>query len=417
MEIRTLKQLRDLSSLSRAIFQADVPEALLNELPAQTLYQVVCYNGLESSVELIESAGLEQIRLLLDFDLWNQDGLDEEKLWSWIELTSEEDELLILQKIVSSLDLKIVALLINRYLEIRQNEEATDTPPGPLFYTPDKGLTWIRVLCDQQRQHFLMSKLLAFLFESNPDLFYQLLSTKVMTTPAVLEEEALNDRNKRLSSEGLPNIEFAAEVSAFLSVAEALEIIAKHNQPTVNHDIVIVEALARLSDGIEPLSSALAEQKNIEEILSELTLIVNSSFVRFGVKFSDNEQQMFMASQAQGALNIGLDLLSRKSALNPAQIIAKVGLQIPFRVGLTQLLDLSKWARRYEKKMLGEGIEIAEPTKALLNLVMRPFPCIPATLSQLKNDYAIDGENSLDVRAEPFRFFQEVENLKSRFTA
>ena len=391
-----------------------MPEAILKELPAQTLYQVVRYNGLESSIELIESAGVEQIRLLLDFDLWTPDGLDEEKFWDWLELTSEEDELLILQKIVGSLDLKIVALLINRYLEIRQNEEATDSAPGPLFFTPDKGLTWIRVLCEDQRQHFLMSKLLAFLFETNADVFYQLLSTKVMTTPAVLEEEALSDRNKRLSAEGLPNLEFASEVTAFLSVSDALKILTENTSATPDLEVVIVEALARLSDSIEPLTSALTELPRLEEALSELTLIINSTLVRFRSKLSDNDTLLFMASQTQGALNLGLDLLSRRSGISAAQILDKVGLQVPFRLGLTQILDTAKIARKYEKKLSDSGIEIEAATRALLDLLNKPFPCIPAAISQHKNDYAIAEGDSLNVRPEPFRYYSEIEMLKKQ---
>lgn len=416
MEVRNIDQLRDLSSLSRAVFKADVPESAVRELPAQTLYQIICYNGMESSVDLIEMASIEQTRILLDFDLWSPDGFDEEHLWNWLELSSEEDDLVILQKVVAALDLKIVALLINKHLEIVQKEESTDSPPGPLFFTPDNGYTWIRVICEEERKHFLISKLLAFLFESNSDIFYQLLATKTITTPAVLEEEALADKTKRLSAEGLPDQALAAEITSFLSVAEGLKQTQEACSKFSATEIIIAEALTRLSDSIEPLTSALKEVENLEDALSEMTLLINSVLVRFRAILSDNQGLLFFASQTHGALNLGLDLLILRSGLSAENILNKVGLQIPFRVGLTQILDISKTAKKYEKTLVDSNLEIDQTTRALLDLLNQGFPCLPGALSQHKRDYAISDSENLSVRPEPFRYFSEIELLRSRLT-
>lgn len=412
MDIINLDQLRDLPTLSRAIFQANISEETIRSLPSQTLYQVLRYNGLESSLEIIEAASLEQTRSLLDFDLWSANAFNEDQIWNWLELSSEDDELSILQKVVSSLDLKLVALLIARYLEVQQNEEPTDRAPGPLFYTPDRGLTWIRVLCEDQRKHFLMSKLLAFLFESNADVFYQLLATKAVATPAMLEEEATLDRRKRLAAEGLPDEDLTAQATGFLSVQDALQQITVNDYVETKRDTIVIESLVRISDTLEPLTSALKATKRVEENLSELTLLVNACLLRFSANFSDTDQTTFLAVQTQGALNLGLDLLVRRSGISSEQIIDKVGLQVPFRVGLTQILDVAKKAKQYEKDLTAQGIEIDQPTRLLLDHLYKPFPSIPSALSQHRSDYQIEGD-LLATRPEPFRYFGEIEQLNA----
>jgi hypothetical protein len=424
MDIANLEQLKDISSLSRALRKSEQPEILIRSQSAQTLYMLINYEGLGATPEIIEAATVEQTRLLLDFDIWNGENLTEEKIWNWLEISSEDDELPILNKIVNSLDLKIVAYLINKYVEAVQNDEPTEAPPGPLFYTPDKGHTWIRVTHEDERSHFLMSKLLAYLFESNTDVFYQLLATQAVSTCSLLEHEAEKDRARRLAAEGFPEREVAFEMTSFMSVTDALKELSENLPSQVANEIVFSEALVRLSQNLEPLTSLLAQSQNLESDLSEICMLINSCLIRFGIELSDLERASFLAAQVHGAINIGLEVLCKRSSFGPAQIASRVGFRIPFRVGLTQLIDLSKTSRKYEAKLKTNSIEAETATTALFELLQKPFPCIPAQLSKIREDFEIstpglsEGEETtlqtLNAKATPFRFLAEIEEIKAR---
>src|SRR4051812_29931238 len=151
-----LKPINTAQKLAKAIFKADVPEEYIRQIPAQSLYMAMKENGLESSAEIIEIATLEQCRLLLDFDVWEKDQFSEAQFWEWLALTDATNSLVIVQKLLKFVDLKLVALLIARYVDVKVLEEPTDEPPGPGSYTPDQGFTWIFINAEDSTQHFLL---------------------------------------------------------------------------------------------------------------------------------------------------------------------------------------------------------------------------------------------------------------------
>ena len=170
------------SSLAKAIYKAELPEKFVRELPAQSLYLVIKHNGLLSSADLVGMASLEQCRLLLDLDCWQGDSFDEENFWDWLALTDENSNLDLLKKLLHFVDYKLVALIIDRYVSVIIVEEGTDAAPGDGYYTPDRGRTWINVTNPDSTKQFLLNRFLALIFETQAELFYQLISIKNVAT-------------------------------------------------------------------------------------------------------------------------------------------------------------------------------------------------------------------------------------------
>lgn len=98
----TAKDLYALSSakLAKAVFNGDVPEKFIRELPAQSLFLLVKHNGLDSSADLIEMASVKQCRLLLDFDCWQGDDFYEDNFWNWLAITDANENLKLLKKLL-----------------------------------------------------------------------------------------------------------------------------------------------------------------------------------------------------------------------------------------------------------------------------------------------------------------------------
>jgi len=229
--------------LYKAIFESDVPEQMVRQLPAQSLYMVVKEIGLATACDLLSLASLEQIRLLSDLDLWHGDVLDEERMWEWLSLADEGDSLEILQKVLKCIDLKLVSILISKYVEVQVFEESTDNPPSPGFYTPDKGFTWIGIKIENEDQHFLLARLLALIYETSTELFYQLLSVPSVATVSMLEEEGFTERTKRLAAEGVPEPEVAATIHAPYSLQEAVNDVTREQPHVVVEDVRAVEPM------------------------------------------------------------------------------------------------------------------------------------------------------------------------------
>jgi hypothetical protein len=385
--------------LYKAIYEAEAPEQMVRQLPVQSLFMVMKQMGLSSCCDLIGMASLEQCRLLTDLDLWHGDTLNEEALWEWLALTDEADSLEVLQKLLKCLDLKLVAVLIGKYVQVEVFEEPTDQPPGPGFHTPDKGSTWIGISTENADHHFLLARLLALIFETNTELFYQLLQTSSVATLSMLEEESYLERTKRLAGEGVPEPEVATGLHAPYALNYALQDLNSHERHKVIEDIRAVEPLLYEARTSKLFAELLRRVSDHEVVEMEFTYLVNAAVVRFGVDFSDQEAVLQLCEKVKGAINLALEKLLKGSDRNVLDLYQVLGLEKLYRLGLTDILSLRNIAR---KVSLEAAEKFKDSDKGLFSIVAcarEAFPCIPMCIEDDGSVVQNEGELPAGVRA------------------
>jgi hypothetical protein len=367
--------------LYKAIFDSDAPEQVVRQLPAQSLYMVVKSTGLQSSSDIIMMASMEQCRLLTDFDLWTGDTLNEEALWEWLALTDETESLELLQKFIKIADLKLIAILIERYVEVKVFEEPTEQPPGPGFHTPDKGFTWIGIKTEDATKHFLLARLLALIFESSAELFYQLISIMTVATTSMLEEESYQERQKRLAAEGVPEAEVAAAVHAPYSLAEArAEVGGKRGRGLVD-DIRSIEPLIYEARVARLFGDLVREATDRDELEMEFTYIMNAAVVRWGVDFSNQESVLDLAERVKGAINIALERLTMGASSSLKEVYGALGLGKLYRLGVTELMAVRTKARKIPLEAVGT-LRDSEPVLfGAVACAREAFPVMPLYLN------------------------------------
>lgn len=390
--------------LYKAIFESDAPEQMVRQLPAQSLFMVVKEVGLSAACDLLSLASLEQIRLLSDLDLWHGDVLNEQSLWEWLSLADEGDSLEILQKVLKCIDLKIVSVLIARYVDVQVFEESTDNPPAPGFYTPDKGFTWIGIKIENEDHHFLLARLLALIFETSTELFYQLLSVPSVATISMLEEESYQERTKRLAAEGVPEPEVASKVHGLYSLQEALADLKEQGVSNAIEDVRAVEPLLYQSRATKYFSELLEGSHAHDVLAMEFTYVVNAAIVRFGIDFSDQDAVFLLCQKVKGAINIGLEKLVEQTGTRVQELYNTLGLEKLYRLGLADLMVLRSRARKVSLEQ-AEAFRDAEP--ALFSTVAcarEPFPSMPLALEddgtvEQKNGVLESGERAIETVA------------------
>ncbi len=371
--------------LYKAIFEADAPEQMVRQLPVQSLFMVMKQAGLSSCCDLIAMASLEQCRLLTDLDLWQGDTLHEEALWEWLALTDEGDSLEVLQKLLKCIDLKLVAILISKYVETRIFEEPTDQPPGPGFHTPDKGSTWIGITAENADHHFLLARLLAMIFETNAELFYQLLATPSVATVSMLEEESFQERTKRLAAEGVPEPEIAAGVHAPYSFAEALGDLHERKAHKIIEDVRPVEPLLYEARSSKLFAELLRRIEDHEAVEMEFTYLLNAAVVRFGIDFSDQERVLEICERIKGAVNLALEKLVKDSDRTVHDVYHVLGLGKLYRLGLTDILSLRTQARTISLEA-AEALRGGDPVLfSIVACAREAFPCAPECIDDAGN--------------------------------
>lgn len=373
----------------KAIFDADAPEQVVRQLPPQSLYMVIKSTGLQSSSDIIMMASMEQCRLLTDFDLWTGDALNEEALWEWLALTDETESLELLQKFIKIVDLKLLAILIEKYVEVKVFEDPTEQPPAAGFHTPDKGHTWIGIKTEDADKHFLLARLLALIFESSAELFYQLISIMSVATNSMLEEESYLERQKRLAAEGVPEPEVAAAVHAPYSFAEAkAEIEAKTERSHVD-DIRSIEPLIYEARITKLFAELVRDASDRDEVEMEFTYLMNAAVVRWGVHFSNQESVLDLAERMKGAINIALERTTTGTSYSLKEAHGALGLGKLYRLGLTELMAMRTKARKIPLEGVGT-LKDSEPVLfGVVACAREAFPVMPLYLN---DDGAVEAE-------------------------
>lgn len=376
---------RSPQSLARAIFRAEVPEEALRSFPTQTLYLIIKETGLHSCPDLLLTINKEQLQLLLDFDLWQKDRFSEDAFWEWLRLADEEHGLQLLQKILKVIDLKIVALLISRHVIVETFDEGTDEAPGPAFHTPDKGHTWIHLTIEDADRYFLLARFMALIFETDPELYYRLLSLPSSQTESIIEEEAYQDKVRRLEGEAIPSAEYAHSLNLPISESEVIADLEKEKSKRIEPpQSQLITPLLYESDLPKELRALLESLKDPEAFEAECSLIMNAAIIHFGVDFSDDENVAFLLKKVRGAINLGLEIVSKKTSLPVSELYPRSSLQMFYRLGLTKIQSLRKLALKKSfdaAKLLAEDRE----TFSLLSGLREVFPVIPESLTTAHN--------------------------------
>ena len=376
--------------LYKAIFDADNPEQFVRSLSPQSLYTLIRERGLGSCADLLEIVPIAAMRAFLDFDLWRKDTFEEDNIWEWLSLTDEEDPLKFTQKFLKSVDLKIVSMLILKYVQSITYENQNDSPPSDGWYTPDRGYTWICVTIEDSHKHFLFTRLLALIFETSAELFYQLLAIPSVATTSSLEEEGFLDKGKRLAADGIPETDYAIELNSVLFPYQAKEILQSEESARIVSDVIPCGPLVAANHGrLQPLDEVLSHIPDIEELLGELTLIMNGSMVFFGIPFHEDDSVKFHLEKVRGAINIGIEKAITIVAVSADEACRRLGLLKLYRLGLFELFALSKAAQ----KIKVDEIKALESEPALFSIIAHcreEIPVAPQFLVANQTKYESD---------------------------
>jgi hypothetical protein len=372
-------------SLSRALFRGDLLDAQIRELPPQNLYFALKHAGLESCQEILSTITRKQYRALLDFELWTRDSFREERFWAWLGVIDDPSDLVSLQRCIDSLDPDLLALLVKRYIEVEYHEEKDDPPPGPNYYSPDQGKTWIAFKTHDPDRHRLLGKLLAFLYQTNANLFYQTLLTAFEGTTMEFEESAYQGRSQRLASEYIPVSSDAADMHVQGSLDELRRKISNIalQKTTDVHEAGVypVVPLFVRGAGFQPMRSMLEQyaDERLYEVQSEFSRILNAAVVFFLGDFAEVDSLTLLTEQVFGAVNIGMQVIQEHDPEHfSSDIISCIAVSDFYKVGLGELYALRKRARKIPEDILQTLAHMNPPLSVLLEFLARPLPVLPS---------------------------------------
>lgn len=367
------------------ILEAADPKAATQALQPQVIYSIVAQLGFSGAIELLELTSKEQLAAMIDFHIWQKDQIDEQKLIEVLSCTDATSSLELLGRVVRAIDLKIIALLISRYVSVVTLDDPSEVPIEEEFVTPDNGSTWLRVEAATPDLHFNLSRVLAYIYETNIELFYQLISIPTVHTASMLEEEAFLEREKRLQALGFPDEQTSIEVCTPLSPYELKAKTGIISTQNVAPQIAGADEGISLED-TQPFQLAYSKRdtsrtnkllsmvKDPAEFEGEFGFLLNSTLVRWHVDLSEIQNVRDMAEKIRGAIEIGLELTSDLN-INELSSYEKISLLGLFRAGLWPLLELRKDAMAVRTR--ADLLDLNRPTSQLLEALTESVPALP----------------------------------------
>ncbi len=407
-------------ALSRALFRGNLTEDQVRALPAQSLYFAVKEIGLESAHEVLEVVSRKQYSSLLDFEFWTRDSFREDRFWTWVETIDDHQDLQPVQKFLACVDSTVLAFLINKYVEVAYNEEPTDLPPGPNFYTPDAGSTWICIKAHDPERHRLFGKLLAFIYQTNIDFFYRLILQAREGTTIEFEEIGYKEKGNRLLNDDVPLFEDAEPFNRSLNPYQFLkELKEKTSEVVEENSYQLVKRNHGFYQGVkyQPFLSALEEvtDERLYEIQNEIARILNCAVIFFVNDFGEEVRIKFLSEQVFGAINVGLQALVEKQP----EIISRNGLENlkfsdVYRVGLYHLYDLRSLAQKIPDDVLETLSHMNQPLALMVENLRKAFPSLPAFIRE-DGSFEVD-QDKMEASPTVIYSMQQITSAKELLT-
>ncbi len=367
---------------------------LVPHIPVQDLYYAISEVGLADAYELVALATPEQLRGLVDLDVWNKDQLDETRMDAWLEALAEAGPEK-LASVLEELDGELVALWLQRHAHVYDLtlDEVPEEPEGQFYPTHDR--FFLLDILGTGEAGKALERLIDWIYRADLSLARRIMMSARWEQTADLEEHSYRWRTGRMADLGYAEYYDALGVYRFLDPA-TVKVDEGTQQPAVQEPFALPTQLAAALDERALFGRALGtlvDEKIIERLQGHLMVLVNRVMAAERVPLSDMTGAQAALSRAVGYLDLGLEYLSKGDVARAGRALETVALERIFRVGLSLTLQLGRLGRTlYDKgRVRAPHIMLDPPFEAFLEALRLPRPL-----------FALDGE------ARPFRTLVEV---------
>jgi hypothetical protein len=191
------------SNKARMILDGPDPGQLVQLLPMWDIFQIIHELGAENAVEIFQLATPEQVRFILDLELWEEWTISVEECAKWLELIlSAGDDITL--RLLSELDQELLIIFLKKTVTVGGGLDDiinSEDHHGTWDHTFDE-VFYLNIHDDTHSE--LTLKLLEFLYNEDHRLYRSLMLGTESELMSELEEMAGQFREGRLADEGLP---------------------------------------------------------------------------------------------------------------------------------------------------------------------------------------------------------------------
>lgn len=353
-------------------------QACIQSLPVEDLHRHIFAIGLDDAGQLLTLASGEQIKALLDIEIWQDHLPNLARLDHWLNTLKRADGEIMYQR-MQEMDDELLAWVMkcNATAFVVEDPESFSPPDIDHFLSPQKDFC---VVFHRDTVEDAPSRLFVDLFmQEDPQLCITFLLGASSALRSNLEEEAYRWRASRMADLG------------FIERSEALKIYAAppHDwRRTLNPTRINEVPPARywLAQVIAPdarLDAAFAclGWEEAMTVMEHLGYVANMMMSADRIELWDQNAQKETLKRLRAALHISLELLngSEADAQRDAHILAEHYLSNLFKLGYEQMVEAARPIWRIEK-FLKRGSDLSgalldlPQLKLLADALLGPHP-------------------------------------------
>lgn len=189
------------SALQDALLSPKDAQARIQSLPIEDLHRAIRVIGLEDSSEILALASGEQVRGMLDAEIWVKDQLDLERVDPWLTALMRGGPEAMTDRLMA-LDDAVINWVVRRSIQVIaiEDPDSFDPPDTEYVVTPDNQMCV--VFPDPGPRDLPVKVFLDVLMRTAPEYCYNLMVFSSAALDSVLQEDAYRWRSGRMADRG-----------------------------------------------------------------------------------------------------------------------------------------------------------------------------------------------------------------------
>ncbi len=396
---------------AEALVAEDDAAALVAAMPVQEIYYAIEEVGLDDAHDLLALCSIEQVKGLVDLDVWEKDQIVPLRLGRWLEAVQDLDQEEPIERfgqVVDGLDPEVIALYLQSHATIYDLE--LDLPPeepeGHFVTTPDTFFLLDVTAGGEAGKRF--DGFIEWLYRADLDMARRLLMAARSETPSELEEYAYRWRSGRMADLGYAEFYDALSVYRLLDPASVRidENTADRSRPAASLPAELLSPIDERGFFSRALGQ-ISDEETLERLRGHLMTLANRVMAAELVRPGDLPAAQATLGRTLGYLNIGLETLTKGDLALARSALAHVALERLFRLGFTLTRQLSALTNALYTK---GGIRLPDGAGALL--LDGPFDKLIEALHRARPLYVeVSAEAIAPSEAKPARTFAALAEI------
>jgi hypothetical protein len=327
-----------------ALLLAEDPEAAVQAVPTQQIFQALLAKGPEDCIELLPLLSEEQVVRLLDYDAWRQDALEPRRAVRWLSLFKEVSDEEFYRRF-RDLDEEYQLALLGPMIDLVDEDqyEKLGTQDQDALHRLPCGTLYYRIKTEDPVLVEFVTSLVEATMASDISYAYAMLAHAAFMPPHESEAQISQFRRARLTEDGF--VSYQESLAAFrpielkpleqrwlLQQASGVPGVEDLVQKQTGDALFLEQVLKR---------TAQSDQDGNIDLWQRLLFLANSLCAAAQVEPDDLNGVRLLMNHAQALVSLGLEHLASGDVTLAAMILKQEHPQTLFRVGLTLVRKLA----------------------------------------------------------------------------